>query len=110
MKLNQIKKKRFHFDIKKTETDLFDCSIYLSHEKDPKYIDEEGVSKLGSLQIKLPKVQNGIAIKFEGEIILLDTEIKVVARELHNLNEFKATFDLLSPDCLYKNKRIKVCN
>nr|XP_034302220.1 heat shock 70 kDa protein 12A-like [Crassostrea gigas] len=100
-------KEKFYLDIVKTEKDFFECIIYLSHEKDPKYIDEEGVSKIGSLQIKLPNVQKGIVIKIEGEIILLDTEIKVVARELHDLNEFKATFDLLSPDCLYKNKRIK---
>lgn len=42
-------KEKFYLDIVKIEKDLFECIIYLLYEKDLKYIDEEGVFKIGFL-------------------------------------------------------------
>ncbi|XP_062614718.1 heat shock 70 kDa protein 12A-like [Saccostrea cucullata] len=84
----------------KPDEDIIQCSIYLSRKPDPKFIDEKGVSCVGSLQIKLPKVDKGTSIDIEEKIFIKDTEVEVIVTELHKFREFKATFDLLSPDIL----------
>lgn len=42
-------KEKFYLDIVKIEKDFFECIIYLLYEKDLKYINEEGVFKIGFL-------------------------------------------------------------
>ncbi|XP_062602142.1 heat shock 70 kDa protein 12A-like [Saccostrea cucullata] len=93
-------RKCYILEVIKPDEDILQCSIYLSHKPDPKFIDEKGVSQVGSLQIKLPKVDKGTSIDIEEEIFIKDTEVEVIATELHEFKEFKATFDLLSPDIL----------
>lgn len=97
-KIKPGQRKCYILEVLKPEEDILECSVYFSHSPDPKYVDEKGVSKIGALQVKLPKVEKGTPIDIEEEIIILDTEVKVTATELHEFNEFKATFDLLSAD------------
>lgn len=89
-------------EVLKPVEDTLECSVYLSQKEDPKFIDEDGVSKVGSLKVTLPKVEKGTVIDIEEEISILDTEVEILARELHKFKEFTAKFDLLSPDILKK--------
>lgn len=99
-KLKSTHPKTFILEVLKPAEDNLECSVYLSQKEDPKFIDEEGVSKVGSLKVTLPKVDKGTVIDIEEEISILDTEVEILARELHKFKEYKETFDLLSPDIL----------
>lgn len=101
-KLKSKYPKTFILEVLKPVEDTLECSVYLSQKEDPKFIDEEGVSKVGSLKVTLPKVEKGTVIDIEEEISILDTEVEIIARELHKFKEFTAKFDLLSPDILKK--------
>lgn len=101
-KLKSKYPKTFILEVLKPVEDTLECSVYLSKKEDPKFIDEEGVSKVGALKVILPKVEKGTVIDIEEEISILETEVEILARELHKFKEFKEKFDLLSPDILKK--------
>lgn len=101
--------KIFILEVLKLVEDIFECSVYLFKKEDLKFIDEEGVFKVGFLKVILLKVEKGIVIDIEEEIFIFEIEVEIFVRELYKFKEFKEKFDLLFLDILKKKwmKRIK---
>lgn len=95
-KISPKHRKTFILEVLKPDEDKLECGIFMSSEKDPKFTDEKGVLKIGSVIIDLPKVEKGTAIEIEEEINILDTEVRVTVTELQKFGEFQEVFDILS--------------
>uniref|UniRef100_K1PS94 Heat shock 70 kDa protein 12A n=1 Tax=Magallana gigas TaxID=29159 RepID=K1PS94_MAGGI len=87
-------KKAYIFKYPGLKSDSFDCGVFISNEKNPKYVDDEGCAKLGTLHIPLDGVDRNADI--EETLIFGDTELHVTACNCTNKMKYKVTFDLLS--------------
>ncbi|XP_052722156.1 heat shock 70 kDa protein 12A-like isoform X2 [Crassostrea angulata] len=87
-------KKSYIFKSLRPNADTLDCGVFISNEKNPKYVDDEGCAKLGTLNIPLDGVDRNVDI--EESLIFGDTELHVTACNCINKMEYKVTFDLLS--------------
>nr|XP_011431529.2 heat shock 70 kDa protein 12B [Crassostrea gigas] len=87
-------KKSYIFKSLRPNAETLDCGVFISNEKNPKYVDDEGCAKLGTLNIPLDGVDRNVDI--EESLIFGDTELHVTACNCTNKMEYKVTFDLLS--------------
>uniref|UniRef100_K1QZA6 Heat shock 70 kDa protein 12B n=1 Tax=Magallana gigas TaxID=29159 RepID=K1QZA6_MAGGI len=87
-------KKSYIFKSLRPNADALDCGVFISYEKNPKYVDDKGCAKLGTLNIPLDGVDRNVDI--EESLIFGDTELHVTACNCTNKMEYKVTFDLLS--------------
>nr|XP_022322385.1 heat shock 70 kDa protein 12A-like [Crassostrea virginica]XP_022322386.1 heat shock 70 kDa protein 12A-like [Crassostrea virginica] len=93
-KITHERKKRFILEVLKPGEEKLECSVFMSHDDDPKFIDDDGVFKAGSLDIFLPKDDKPIDI--EVTVTILDKGIRIEAIELGTFKEFIEEFDMLS--------------
>ncbi|XP_065932202.1 heat shock 70 kDa protein 12A-like [Magallana gigas] len=89
-------KKSYIFKSLRPNAKTLDCGVFISNEKDPKYVDDKGCTKLGTLNIPLDGVDRNVDI--EESLIFGDTELHVTACNCTNKIEYKVSFDLLSED------------
>lgn len=77
---------------------VLECGIYVSNQKDPKYVDEPGCAKLGTVLVPLPIVESKKIVEIEESITYGETQIKVSASNCKTKEEHEIIIDLLSPD------------
>lgn len=87
-------KKSYIFKSLRPNAETLDCGVFISNEKDPKYVDDKGCAKLGTLKIPLDGIDRNVDI--EESLIFGHTELHVTACNCTNKMEYKVTFDLLS--------------
>lgn len=80
------------------DEDVHECGIFVSNQKDPKYIDEPGCVKLGTLLVPLPNFERQKNVEIEESIPYGKTQIKVSAYNCKTNKEHEIIIDLLSPD------------
>ncbi|XP_069131145.1 heat shock 70 kDa protein 12B-like isoform X1 [Argopecten irradians] len=69
--------------------------IYISQERDPKYITDPDVRHLGTLQLPLPEFKPGLPRKVLGRFHFGATEVIIEAEDIETGTLHKATFDCL---------------
>eukprot|EP00105_Crassostrea_gigas_P014748 XP_011431527.2 PREDICTED: heat shock 70 kDa protein 12A [Crassostrea gigas] len=70
-------KKSYIFKSFRPNAKALDCGVFISNKKNPKYVDDEGCAKLGTLTIPLDGVDRNVYIK--ESLIFGDTELYVTA-------------------------------
>lgn len=91
-------KKSLFFKPMVQDEDVLECGIFVSNQKDPKYIDEPGCVKLGTLLVPLPNFERQKNVEIEESITYGKTQIKVSAYNCKTNKEHEIIIDLLSPD------------
>lgn len=74
------------------------CGVFISDQKDPKYVDDPGCFKLGSLSIPMRHFDSLTNYEIEETLIFGATYIKVEARNPRTNEYYELNFDLLSPE------------
>lgn len=92
-----LKRSQIFKPLEQDEKEL-ECGVFVSNQKDPKYVDDPGCVKLGTLVIPLTKYERQTNAEIEESIIFGDTYIKVSAYNCRTNQEHGSTFDLLSPN------------
>lgn len=77
---------------------VLECGVFVSNQKDPKYVDDPGCVKLGTLAVPLTKYERLTNAEIEESIIFGETYIKVTAYNCRTNEEHESIFDLLSPE------------
>lgn len=77
---------------------VLECGIFVSNQKDPKYVDEPGCVKLGTLLVPLPNFERQKNVEIEESITYGETQIKVSAYNCKTKEEHEIIIDLLSPE------------
>lgn len=77
---------------------VLECGVFVSNQKDPKYVDDPGCVKLGTLEVKLTNYERQTNAEIEESIIFGETYIKATAYNCRTNEEHERTFDLLSPN------------
>lgn len=77
---------------------VLECGIFVSNQKDPKYTDEPGCVKIGTLLVPLPNFERQKIVEIEESITYGETQIKVSAYNCKTKEEHEIVIDLLSPD------------
>lgn len=77
---------------------VLECCIFVSSQKDPKYTDESGCVKIGTLFVPLPNFERQKNVEIEESITYGETQIKVSANNCKTKEEHEIVIDLLSPD------------
>lgn len=77
---------------------VLECGIFVSNQKDPKYVDEPGCVKLGTLLVPLPNFERQKNVEIEESITYEETQLKVSAYNCKTKEEHKIIIDLLSPE------------
>lgn len=77
---------------------VLECGIFVSNQKDPKYVDEPGCVKLGTLLVPLPNFERQKNVEIEESITYGETHIKVSAYNCKTKEEHEIIIDLLSPE------------
>lgn len=77
---------------------VLECGVFVSNQKDPKYVDDPGCVKLGTLAVPLTKYERQTNAEIEESIIFGETYIKVTAYNCRTNEEHESIFDLLSPE------------
>lgn len=78
---------------------VLECYIFVSNQKDPKYTDEPGCVKIGTLLVPLPNLERHKNVEIEESITYHgETQIKVSAYNCKTKEEHEIVIDLLSPD------------
>ena len=82
---------------------MFIVQIYVSNDKEPKYIDDEGCKFLGSLTINCLNGETNTEV--EQTIIFGESNLTFRARQCGSVNWFETSFDMLDeanvPDILH---------
>lgn len=91
-------KKSLFFKPMVQDENVLECSIFVSNQKDPKYIDEPGCVKLGTLLVPLPNFERQKNVEIEESITYGETQIKVSAYNCKTKEEHEIIIDLLSPE------------
>lgn len=73
---------------------MLHCSVYISDDKDPKYIDEPGCEILGTLEVPLLN-HDPANVEVEETLYFGETELRVTARDLSTNKAIDFTFDIL---------------
>lgn len=73
---------------------MLHCSVYISDEEDPKYIDEFGCELLGTLEVPLLN-HDPANVEVEETLYFGETELRVTARDLSTNKAIDFTFDIL---------------
>lgn len=73
---------------------MLHCSVYISDDEDPKYIDESGCDLLGTLEVPLLN-HDPANVEVEETLYFGETELRVTARDLSTNKAIDFTFDIL---------------
>lgn len=87
---------------------VLECGVFVSNQKDPKYVDDQGCVKLGTLAVPLTKYERQTNAEIEESIIFGETYIKVIAYNCRTNEEHESIFDLLSPKIHLPINRIEL--
>lgn len=87
---------------------VLECGVFVSNQKDPKYVDDPGCVKLGTLAVPLTKYERQTNAEIEESIIFGETYIKVTAYNCRTNEEHESIFDLLSPEIHLPINRIEL--
>lgn len=91
-------KKSLFFKPMVQDESVLECSIFVSNQKDPKYIDEPGCVKLGTLLVPVPNFERQKNVEIEESITYGEIQIKVSAYNCKTKEEHEIIIDLLSPE------------
>lgn len=83
------------FQALKPEESSLECSIYISTDTDPMFVDEPSCSQLGVLTVPIPSDRANTCIQVEETMVFGETELLVRARDLSTNQLYEATFDCL---------------
>lgn len=73
------------------------CGVFVSSQKDPKYVDDPDCARLGTLTMPLRHFDSLTSYEIEETLIFGDTDLKVEARNPGTNERYEVIFDLLSP-------------
>lgn len=90
-------KKSYIFNPLKRGKNLLECGVFISTQKDPKYVDDPGCVKLGALTMPMRNFESQSSFEIEETLIFGETYIKVEACNRRTNERYEVTFDLLSP-------------
>ncbi|XP_056009905.1 heat shock 70 kDa protein 12A-like isoform X2 [Ostrea edulis] len=88
-------KKSFFFQTLRQGEKILECSVFTTKQKDPKYVDDEGCVKIGTLTVPLANSELLANSEIEESIIFGETEIRVTAYNINTGEKHEITFDLL---------------
>lgn len=83
------------FQALKPEENSLECSIYISTDTDPSFVDDPSCSQLGVLTVPIPSNRLSNCIQVEETMVFGETELLVRARDLGTNQLYEATFDCL---------------
>ncbi|XP_060077648.1 heat shock 70 kDa protein 12A-like [Ylistrum balloti] len=82
------------FQALKPDEECLECSVYVSSNRNPKFVDEKGCRELGVLKVPLSSSRRG-PIEIEETLVFGETELHVRARDIYTGKMFEASFDFL---------------
>ncbi|XP_056009904.1 heat shock 70 kDa protein 12A-like [Ostrea edulis] len=91
-------KKSFFFRTLRQGDKLLECGVFITNQKDPKYVDDKECVKIGTLTVPLMNSELWANTEIEESIIFGETEIRVTAYNTNTGQKHEVTFDLLSPN------------
>jgi hypothetical protein len=97
-------KKSYPFKVLKSGEPSLECGVFISNQKDPKYVDDKGCVKLGTLSVPLESSDTDENSEIEESLIFGHTELQVTACNCQNKKEYQVTFDLLSEKINFPEK------
>jgi hypothetical protein len=65
--------------------------FYATQKINPRYTDEEGVEKIGMIEINIPDTTGGVTRQVEVTLYFGETEIQVSAKDMRTGNQHEAT-------------------
>ncbi|XP_062582272.1 heat shock 70 kDa protein 12B-like [Saccostrea cucullata] len=72
-----------------------ECAVYISSEKDPKFVDDPGCELLGTLQVPVSrKTPESPRSEVEETLFFGETELRVTARDIMTNQSKDVTFDI----------------
>ena len=86
-----------HFQVLKTENDKFKCNIYKCPFVDPQFIDDEGVTLVGTLEIPVVLGENKM-VEVEQTMIFGETTLRFKAYNKKTEQQFETSFKTVSGD------------
>lgn len=82
------------FQALKPDEATLECTVYVSNERDPVFVDEEGCTRLGLLTVPLDPHRQG-AVEVEETLVFGETELHVQAKDMATGTLYEARFDFL---------------
>ncbi|XP_060070185.1 heat shock 70 kDa protein 12A-like [Ylistrum balloti] len=82
------------FQALKPDEATLECTVYVSNERNPVFVDDEGCTRLGLLTVPLDPTRTG-AVEVEETLIFGETELHVQAKDIGTGNMYEAHFDFL---------------
>lgn len=82
------------FQALKPDEDTLECTVYISNNRNPQFVDEPGCSRLGLLTVPLDRNRRG-PVEVEETMIFGETELHVQAKDITTGNLYEARFDFL---------------
>lgn len=73
----------------------FNCGFYVSEQREPKFVDDRGCRRLGSLTIKIPNTRQENTPEIEETFIFGETELTFLAKFLGSGQPIECRFDML---------------
>nr|XP_022291093.1 heat shock 70 kDa protein 12A-like isoform X2 [Crassostrea virginica] len=78
----------------------FNCGFYVSEQREPKYVDDVGCRRLGSLTLRIPNTKQKIMPQIEETFIFGETELMFLAKLLGSGQTVECCFDMLDANKL----------
>ncbi|OWF39272.1 heat shock 70 kDa protein 12A-like [Mizuhopecten yessoensis] len=82
------------FQALKPDEATLECTVYVSDQRDPVFVDDGGCTRLGLLTVPLDPNRRG-AVEVEETLVFGETELHVQAKDMANGNMYEARFDFL---------------
>lgn len=89
-----------HYFLPLENKETFNCGFYVSDQREPKYVDDIGCRRLGSLTIKIPNTRQENSRKIEETFIFGETELTFSAKFLGSGQPIECCFDMLDDNKL----------
>lgn len=86
-----------NFQVLKTENGKFQCRIYKCAFSDPQFVDEPGVTLVGTLEIPI-QLEEGKVVEIEQTLIFGDTTLRFRANNRKTNQQFETSFHIVSGD------------
>nr|XP_022295601.1 heat shock 70 kDa protein 12A-like isoform X2 [Crassostrea virginica] len=84
-----------HYFFPLENEEKFNCGFYVSEQREPKYVDDIGCRRLGSLTIEIPNTKQDKLPKIEETFIFGETELTFFAKIQGSRQPIKCCFDML---------------
>lgn len=93
VKLEPGTRKSQVFEVLKPDEKTLELAVYISNDKNPKFVTDPTCQRLGKLVVDLPNLRPGEKLEVEESLIFGDTELLFTARDLKTGKTFETQFN-----------------